>query len=516
MLPINSLISNDNILLADVIGEENTVFFQDASGEFGGNDQQLFNIDTLYPPIVKIKRHRKLQRVSTLRMREKIIKWMIIHGEKQVIPDAIAAFPGEFTGSYNANYMRASRLWKYRDDFALKIVVSQKKSAGRFQKKAFAGREPPVKEWVVKLHEKLLNEFHRVSKAGVKMSPALIKELARHIVQHDPTSNQGEILPLITDRWVQHFRNKHDIVVREVCGKLRVSPDKEVQIEKAVAFHLGEMKRLFDNPEISDDMLENIDETHFTVDLSNSKTLGIKGEPTCKFLDIVSSGNGMTMIVRVTQGGIMAPMLILTNDNRSYPIRGTPDDQQGVCYRSQPSGWMEQRLMPVFFNEPRAYQQDQHGRRKIVFMDNCAVHNPTPALEEVLKEKNTELRFLPPNSTHLVQPADSFLISKLKDAWRRKWEKKKCELIQDQRFSDVSGKLENPGHAYFLKLASECVVEVNKQRDSNGLNYARKALIITGMSRDITGVWHVEQLRTELQAIILKHKVHFNGKAVDE
>ena len=65
-----------------------------------------------------------------------------------------------------------------------------------------------------------------------------------------------------------------------------------------------------------------------------------------KYADVVSGGQGMTMMVCITGGPsalIQAPMMILTNTNRtSYPIMQVPDNLPGVCYyRLGPKGWNE-------------------------------------------------------------------------------------------------------------------------------------------------------------------------------
>jgi len=72
----------------------------------------------------------------------------------------------------------------------------------------------------------------------------------------------------------------------------------------------------------------------------------------------------------------------------------------------------------------------------------------------------------------------------------------------------------NPGKRYFLQLAADSVRDVNLQRDANGLTYARKAMIRCGLALDVTGEWHIKQLTPELQAIIMKHRNHFDGEIV--
>ncbi len=62
----------------------------------------------------------------------------------------------------------------------------------------------------------------------------------------------------------------------------------------------------------------------------------------------------MTMVVRISrrrQAMIKAPMLIFTNANSNYPIRGLDDDILGVTYRIGPKGWMDQKLFPLYFEE---------------------------------------------------------------------------------------------------------------------------------------------------------------------
>ena len=232
----------------------------------------------------------------------------------------------------------------------------------------------------------------------------------------------------INSRWVEHFQIKHNIVARSQTGKWLCSLEKMFEIETQVAHHLGQMKRMFDRAELDEGLIENIDETHFVVNMDNGRTLGFRGDDDVKYADVVSGGESMTMIVRITGGPsshVEAPMIIFQNQNRSYPIHGVPDNVPGVCYRSGPKGWIDRQLFPEWFLEHRAYQPDPYGRTKTIFLDNYGGHNITPELESALQKTNTKLLFLPPCSTDLCQPADSFVISKIKDAWTRSWDEKK-------------------------------------------------------------------------------------------
>ncbi|KAE9161312.1 hypothetical protein PF002_g31668 [Phytophthora fragariae] len=144
---------------------------------------------------------------------------------------------------------------------------------------------------------------------------------------------------------------KHRIVLRSHTGKRQVSPEKQAQIEREVAALLGELKRDFESGKLDENVIENVDETHFVIDFDNGKTLGFVAEKQIKYADVVLGGEGMTMVVRISggpSGYIHPPMMIFTNANRSYPIRGVSDDVEGVCYRTGPKGWMDKCLFREF------------------------------------------------------------------------------------------------------------------------------------------------------------------------
>jgi hypothetical protein len=267
-----------------------------------------------------------------------------------------------------------------------------------------------------------------------------------------------------------------------------------------------------------------MDETHFVINVDNGRTLGVRGDDDVKYADVVSGGEGMTMMVRITGGPsalIQAPMMIFTNKSRSYPIMQVPDNVPGVSYRSGPKGWNDKTVFPQWFSEPRAYQGDPYGRQKVMFLDNCGGHNDSNALIASLTATNTRINYFPPCATDKVQPADSFVISKIKDAWKRRWDLKKMEMIRKNKWSNGvrrdgawSGKLQNPGKRFFLQLAADSVRDVNMQRDANGLTFSRKAMIRCGLALNVTGQWHIQQLSPQLQAVIAAHPNHFDGEAV--
>ena len=63
-----------------------------------------------------------------------------------------------------------------------------------------------------------------------------------------------------------------------------------------------------------------------------------------------------------------------------------------------------------------------------------------------------------------------------------------------------------------MRLAAAVVRDVNAKRDEEGLTFALKSMILTGMAMKTNGVLKEGQLAPELQKIIQKHRSHFEGE----
>ena len=177
---------------------------------------------------------------------------------------------------------------------------------------------------------------------------------------------------------------KHNVVYHMQTGRLSWSPAKERHIRMLVAFHLGTLYQGFLSGEYNENYMENVDETHFLINVDNKKTLGFCGDQAVKYLDVVSGGEAMTMVVRVTggvRGKIMAPLIIFTNATSAYAILGVWDNVPRVTYKSSPKGWMNMGIFAKYFADPIAYQGDWYGHWKQVWIDNLSTHNPSPQLQ---------------------------------------------------------------------------------------------------------------------------------------
>ncbi|KAJ0401149.1 hypothetical protein P43SY_004356 [Pythium insidiosum] len=473
---------------------------------------------------------RDTQRVNSVVERVRVIKWIEEHGVQKGVFAAAARAHSDVVGRnlHNAT-MKVTRWWKERESIkeATRVSVTQVQEGmkKRFYVKAASGRGPKPADWIIWIYQELELEFRRMQRLGVKLSFQLIAQIARYILAASTgpfttdTILEGRTLASRIDTsWVQRFCVKKNIVMRVQSGKLKVSLAKEEEIARNIAEHLGEVKFLLSSGKVAEDMVSNMDETHMLFDMDNKRCLGFRGQESMTYLDVVGGGEGMTLIVKLRGGSnprIEPAMLVFQNANCSYPIAGVKDDVEGITYRSGPKGWMDKRVFKEWIESDMCNPVGS-GDAEWIFMDNAGGHKAAEDLADLLQERKKKVKFLPANSTHLTQPADSFIIQMIKQEWRTQWEEKKLDLVNKSAFkqkpkngSSWSGKLLNPGKSFYLQLAAHCVEKVSAARDEDGISLVRKAMIRCGLAKNLNGVWEEQQLKPELQAIIDLYREDF-------
>lgn len=152
----------------------------------------------------------------------------------------------------------------------------------------------------------------------------------------------------------------------------------------------------------------------------------MSGDAEVKLADVVRENDGMNMMIMlgvIKATHICTLMIVFENESRNYPIRGITDDAVGVCYRSQPEGWMDLTFFLEWIKEKWTFNRTLDGRKRIILMENAGGDKQNDEVKDELVAMNTEVRFLLKNATDLCQPADSFVIQEAKTAWRRLWDK---------------------------------------------------------------------------------------------
>lgn len=214
--------------------------------------------------------------------------------------------------------MRASRWWAQWADL-MNLSNSSTRSGNlsgytaaknrRIRFKSMASRGRKRAEWVNELYSELLQEFERLKKYGMKLSPSVLRSIAISLIQsappdstcNDPVIVGGKHLrEKITTRWIQSFMESARPRPPHPNREAVCQPTKTTFYREAIAFHLGSLKRGFESGYLNEDRVENADETHFVFSMDNGRTIGLRGDEDVKYADAMSGDECITMMVRVT------------------------------------------------------------------------------------------------------------------------------------------------------------------------------------------------------------------------
>ena len=72
------------------------------------------------------------------------------------------------------------------------------------------------------------------------------------------------------------------------------SPKKELQIERSTAYYLGVLRKDFETRVFNDNLIENVNETHFVVNLTNGRTLEFRDNINVKYAEVIFRGDFMS------------------------------------------------------------------------------------------------------------------------------------------------------------------------------------------------------------------------------
>lgn len=117
---------------------------------------------------------------------------------------------------------------------------------------------------------------------------------------------------------------------------------------------------------------------------------------------------------------IESAMVIFTNSNNIYPIRGIQDNIQDVSYRSVHLGLDGSKSFSEWLREAKNNDEDDNQRDQIIWMDIVNSHQQTSEAWEAL---DTNIYHLPVNGGHKCQPLDFSVIKLFEDIWREVWMK---------------------------------------------------------------------------------------------
>lgn len=112
--------------------------------------------------------------------------------------------------------------------------------------------------------------------------------------------------------------------------------------------------------------------------------------------------------------------------------------------------------MKELLNEPRVIKPLLNQRLRDLFIDKCSGHILNEDILNAAEVIRSNMNYLFPNSTDLLQPCEYFIIQKMKDAWRLRLEERKLSLITSNAWRK-GWKLRKNVMVFFLRLSDGAV-----------------------------------------------------------
>ena len=94
-----------------------------------------------------------------------------------------------------------------------------------------------------------------------------------------------------------------------------------------------------------------------------------------------------------------------------------------VHFYSQPNSWMDSNLFESWFHDrfvpyvKKFCNQNNISYKILILIDNSPVHPPTETL--ISRDGNVKVKFLPPNTTSILQPMDQGIIEATKRRYKK-------------------------------------------------------------------------------------------------
>lgn len=493
------------------------------------------------PPAAR--RSRAVQFVTTLSDRRRLAQWMATEvarcgSEKHIATKACRNFPHLFPGNPKANLMRATRIWRQREQLLpvegdTAAATSALKVHGRVRKHSLPGRGRKRPVWSDRLQKDLLLEYHRLRNAGFPFSAKTVRgtalallKMGSDVYRHDMKDPRTDkpLPDCVTSRWVRAFADRWQVGLedRPPGSSVPMYRRKQIDLEdKLVAYHLGCMKRLYERGAVAEESVHVLAPLHFVLNTTTGKSLGFGEQPHLEFTEMMQGARPMTMLLTITGGKdakVLKPFVVFQDPQRKYPLQGVPDDNQEVTYRTSPSGWVDPQVLASFFEGNTVLGGP--NEKPLLFLEPSIWLPFERQLPTAMKDANLDLRYLPKHSAGVLQPMEIGIAQKVKEVWSEGWRDMKKQMIDlgiwNDEGRDASGRMFNAGPRFFLKLVTNAVESVNETKDSDDMSLARKVMIQTGMAMNVNGKWELEQLHPDLQAIATKYRHHFDGQVVTD
>lgn len=298
------------------------------------------------------------------------------------------------------------------EEYHIPKTTLHNRISGRSQSPKKKGRKPVL----LKSEELALAE--QLAILGDYGKAMDVEELKRYVKYY--LDESGRSVSLFEDNipgteWVRGFMKRHqNMLTKRMCQN--ISRRRAAVSVTIVQEYFEKLKKTMDGVPAAN--IVNYDETNLTDDPKGKLQIFRRG---CKYAERVmnTSKNSISIMFAITASGeSLAPYVVYKGDRMqdSWMIGGPADAR----YNRTATGWFDSATFSDWFESVymlyvRALPREQP---KVLIGDNLPSHINFKIVESCEKN-NIRMCFLPPYSTHLLQPLDVSVFAPLKKVWNK-------------------------------------------------------------------------------------------------
>lgn len=217
------------------------------------------------------------------------------------------------------------------------------------------------------------------------------------------------------EEWVRLFLARHkDLLSKRMCQNIS---------RKRAAVSCESVSNYFDNLETSladipPENILNYDETNLTDDPRAKLMLFRKGAKHAERV-MNSSKSSVSIMFACAANGHFVPPYVVYKAERMMDtwVHGGPCNTR---YNRSKSGWFDAHCFTDWVDKVAVpyFRHLPNDAARILIGDNLACHLSADVIE-LCASNNIKMIFLPPNSTHLLQPLDVAVYGPMKAEWRK-------------------------------------------------------------------------------------------------
>lgn len=217
------------------------------------------------------------------------------------------------------------------------------------------------------------------------------------------------------DDWAEGFMKRHrDILSKRKCQN--ISLPRAAINEHIVTSYFTHLKESL--KDVHPKNILNYDETCLVDDPGSSLLIFRRGEKRMERIMNTSKVSTSIMFAATAEGTMLDPYVVYKGDRLIGDwIEGGPINchynitKSGWFEGSSFCNWVETVVIPF-------YRRQSANEPKVIIGDNLPSHMSIEIVK-LCEEHNIRMVFLPPNSTHLLQPLDVAVFKPMKTAWKK-------------------------------------------------------------------------------------------------